>query len=271
MSTEPQSCQEESQNPARALWGRKWFWPILEELDAFEQSNDDCKPVDDALSDESPEFMFQAIWKCGTAMASYNGLVKPEQLNSRSVGVMIGAHWSFCDAAARSYQIWQAFTPAQIREIDGAWYPGFCRDCTKAAKKYFEEWTPRFQEIKSRAAALAASQGSFDEIDYMQGYLKGLQFIDRIREKMKPTKIKRLKDEQARNCVYLFAVCCGREIEANKADLSWPELHQAFKEFFDFKVDIDEDAFKQILVRTTLKGVGKAGRRVPIQIVTPKD
>jgi hypothetical protein len=66
-------------------------------------------------------------------------------------------------------------------------------------------------------------------------------------------------------------MCCGREIEEAKDDLSWQGLHDKFDEFFDYKVNIETDTLKQIFVRAGLTGVGKPGRPVPIQIVTPRN
>ena len=269
MNEDDQGRTSETEHLAKTLWGGQWFWPILEELQSFEQATAHLFPeVNDAIADDAPDWVFDSLWKCGLEWKSFNGLGDPRKLDSRRVGTMVGMKWSLCDAYARSFPIWGTLKPEQIREIDAAWFPFFCHGCTEFTREFAEKWSPLCIEIMGRAGTLACQKGLKDYVDYLQGYTQGIQFMAKVLEKMRPSKHKTTQEAKIRNCIRLFAMCCGREIEEGKGDLSWKGLNDKFDEFYDHKVETDTETLKQILTRSKLKGVGKVGR--PVQIVSPK-
>jgi hypothetical protein len=93
--------------------------------------------------------------------------------------------------------------------------------------------------------------------------VKGLTLMQELRKTVRKAVKKAEQDAQNRAAVYFFAMTASEAIEANRKDISWPELNEAFNETFDYKVPIDEDAFKKILQRCGLQ-VGKPGRKIPL-------
>lgn len=268
---EPQDDPKELEDPAKAFWGDKWFAPILDELGKFQIATKHlfCG-AEEVLEDDAPDWSLLSAWTVGQSWTDYTGFDLPQNWDARQVGKMMGAEWSICAAYAKSHKVWSNLNPEEIRKRDGVFFPGFCSKCAELTRQFSEKWTPLFREIRRKAMDLALTKAGSDELDYVQGYGQGQMFMQKVREKMRSPRHKREQDEQARNCVFLFAMCCGRAIEMEKGELSWPELHQLFRESFDYKVEIDEEAFKKILSRMGLRGVGKAGRPPSNEIVTPK-
>ena len=263
----------EAENPAKALLGDKWFWPVLEELEIFQSATAQVIPgAQEVLADDTPHWALLSAMACGKELADITGFDELQNLNARKIGMIVGSQLSLCEAYERSYLVFSTLRPEAIRKIDGVWWPGFCNECAEFTRNFAERFTPAFRGIWRKVIILSQEAGTKEHVDYCLGFARGSEFVAKVLEKMRnPPKHKRGKDAQARNCVYYYAMCCGREIDAEKGNLSWPELHQGFLEFYDHKVEIDEFAFKKILFLEGLKGVGNAGRRPSNEIGTPKN
>ena len=86
-----------------------------------------------------------------------------------------------------------------------------------------------------------------------------------LRKTVRKAATKAERDAQSRGAVYVFAATGLEAIEANRKELSWPELSEAFSEACKYQVPIDEDTFKKILQRCGLR-IGKPGRPVEARI-----
>jgi len=261
---------------ARELFGKKWFWPILEELWRFQNAIAHLFPGGaEVLSDDAPYWAVMAAWDIGQEMADYNGIAFPPDITSRHVGKMIGAQLGMYTAYERAYSVFCGLRPDEIQKFDKAWkQDGFCGECKIFAREFAEKWTPLFHDIWRKAVKFSADAGFFEHAEYCLGFAQGSKMVEEVVKRLRnPPKLKRGKDAEVRNCVRLFAMCFGQLIEKEKAGLSWPELHQMFLLFTDYKIEIEEDTFKKILSRRKeypLKGVGQAGRKVPDDLGTPK-
>jgi hypothetical protein len=256
----------------------KWFFPTLRDIEAFEKETEHLAPeLSAAADDDSADWVFNAVWNFAVADAENSGLSLAIAKDTRSVGTLVGVKWSLCEAYERAYPFWNSLKPEQVEKLDDFWGAGFVAECIEITKEFKETHVPRFREIKKTAMSLAQDQGFQEEIDYLQGYTKGTGYLKTHFSKLRPPSHKREADRQKRACVVWFVISCGELIEKNKGDLSWPELHQLFGEFVESLpgkfgsrgVNIDEDAFVQILKRAGLKGVGKPGRRPSNETGTP--
>jgi hypothetical protein len=248
----------------QSMYGEKWFWPILVQLDSFEGKMLAVMPLlKPVLKDDSPDWSVMCLLDVARADSDVNGLCDAGKMRSREVGRIVGAKFSFCDSMAKSLAQWDSVTPEQAATLETATkHPGYVAECREIARKFAEELTPEMVGIKRSAIELAIKAAGMEEIEYLIGYTEGAKFMDRVRAKVKPARTKRQKDAAKRMIVHFFAALIGEAVEQGKSDLSWPEFHQLFMEATDYQVEIDEDTFKKILSRKGLKGVGKAGRPV---------
>ena len=248
----------------QSMYGEKWFWPILVQLDSFEGKMLAVMPLlKPVLKDDSPDWSVMCLLDVARADSDVNGLCDAGKMRSREVGRILGAKFSFCDSMAKSLAQWDSVTPEQAATLEMATkHPGYVAECREIARKFAEELTPEMVGIKRLAIELAIKASGTEEIEYLIGYTEGAKFMDRVRAKMKPARTKRQKDAAKRLIVHFFAALIGEAVEQDKSDLSWPAFHQLFMEATYYQVNIDEDTFKKILSRKGLKGVGKAGRPV---------
>ena len=96
-----------------------------------------------------------------------------------------------------------------------------------------------------------------EQVQFFQGFTKGLTFMDRVSEVARKTN-KRGADYSRRSLVLHFAIEHLDLIEAAKTDISWSDLVSAFDEQYGKYVEIDEETFKKVLQRSGLR-VGKVG------------
>jgi hypothetical protein len=127
-------------------------------------------------------------------------------------------------------------------------------------KQFAESVTPDFEDIQKDSLLLSLKQPFAEQIDFHQGLAKGLRFLAELRKRMQPVHTKRHKDAQARINVYAFALLNWELIEEHRRSLTWMDLTDAFDEFFEHQISIDEETFKKILQRCGLRGIGSVGR-----------
>jgi hypothetical protein len=266
-------------DPVEALFGGKWFWPILCLLNEFEGRLLEVIPfMEPVLRDDSPDWSFRCVQDVALKDGDFNGVCEPKKLNARAIGRMVGSKVALCDSYAAWHVFWKWLTPERVPEfvaevlkhlppdhapeIDAAYVTEFVEESTELTRKFSEKLTPRMQSIKKEALSIVADEGGMEEVDFFQGFVQGTKLLTRVADRMKPTENKRKKDTRNRDTVFLFAALFGAEIDEIKGDSSWPELHEAFMKAFDYKGEMDEDTFKKILSRKGLKGVGGPGKRV---------
>ncbi|HYR22287.1 MAG TPA: hypothetical protein VEP30_05115 [Chthoniobacterales bacterium] len=132
-------------------------------------------------------------------------------------------------------------------------------------KRFADKLHPEFETVRRFAVDLSMRQNYLEDVKFHHGLAKGLTLMQEIRKRVRKAVKKAERDAQNRAAVYFFGVLACETVEANRGDLSWPELNKAFNEAFEYRVPIDEDAFKKILQRCGL-GIGKVGRRVEVSI-----
>src|SRR5450755_4634670 len=96
-----QAKQQEPDAIEQAL-GQKWFWPILQKIEAFEESVDVFEEfIGSALEKDAQELRLNCVKKMAERDAKFTGWGPLETLDARRVGTMIGAKWVMCDLYAR--------------------------------------------------------------------------------------------------------------------------------------------------------------------------
>lgn len=182
---------------------------------------------------------------------------------AEEIGAMIGAKASVCAGLAQAHRFAQAWPQETRDNFFKAYGLEAIEEAEATWKKFAEELHPEFDEIRRFAVNLAMQQGLFEDVEFHRGLSKGLTFMFELSKTMRKATKKVERDAQKRAAVYVFAICSCGEINANRSEMSWPELSQACDEAFDHKMSFDEDAVKKILQRTGLR-VGKPGRRIEV-------
>jgi hypothetical protein len=260
--------EEENRNDlasVESVLGGKWFWPILSQLDELEGRLLKVFPfMAPVLSDNAPEWSFQCLSDVAFADAKINGACDARGMGAREIGRMVGSKFALCETFARAHQIFKAYSAEQLASLEEKWEaePGFLAECIELYREFADDLAPRMREIKKKALLLVAEQGLKEEVDYFQGFPQGAESVKVMFGRLKLPKNKRQVEHRTRMCVYFFAIVHGVEIDGVKRDASWPELYEAFMEFVNHEIDLDEETFKKLLARKGLKGVGKAGRPV---------
>jgi hypothetical protein len=240
----------------------KWFEPIISRIEAFEDKIDLWEEIQSVAEPRSPEWAMQCVIKAIQPFGELAGIPFNGDFGAREVGAMVGAKASMCNAMANAHlwaQRWSADGRAKFVSI---WGKDGLDHALVTWKKFATELQPEFEDIRRFAVELAMRQG-WDDVEFLSGVTKGLTFMKEVRKTIRKAVTKAERDAQNRGAVYFFAVSSWETIEANREQLSWPELAQQFEEKFEYQIGIDEDAFKKILQRCGLR-IGKPGRRIPV-------
>jgi len=242
-----------------------WFAPVIDLIEEFENNAQLYAEIASIAEPHSAEWAVQCVIKTLKPFGVLTGMPFDGQFESRHVGALIGAKSSICTAMAESHRISQHLKPEvwqKLVEMCG-------EDAVKQAKATWERFakslTPKFEEIRRFGVEMAMRQTYQDDIDFHGGLAKGLTFMRVLRESVRKAATKAQRHAQNRAAVYMFAATEWETIDANREELSWPDLNKAFNEAFSYQVPIDEDAFKKILQRCGLR-IGKPGRRVEVRI-----
>jgi len=241
----------------------KWFEPIIERIEAFENKIDFWRELQTVTEPRSPEWAVQCVIKAIRPFADQTGVPLNGKFGAHEVGAMVGAKSSICKAMAKSHLDAQRWSEDAKARFVAVWGQDGLNHALLTWERFATELQPEFDDVRRFAVELAMQQG-WDDVQFHTGIVKGLNFMSEVRKKIRKAVSKAEQDAQNRGAVYLFAVSSWEAIEANKEDLSWPELAQQFDEEFDYKIGIDEDAFKKILQRCGLR-VGKPGRKIPVK------
>ena len=113
------------------MYGEKWFWPILVQLDSFEGNMLAIMPLlKPLLNDDSPDWSVMCLLAVARADSDVNGLCDAGKMRSREVGRILGAKFSFCDSMAKSLAQWDSVTPEQAATLETAMkHPGYVTEC----------------------------------------------------------------------------------------------------------------------------------------------
>jgi hypothetical protein len=241
----------------------RWFTPITDRIQSFENKMGLFAELGSVVEPDSPDWAVNCTLKLIKPHGNLAGMPLAGKCESEEVGAMIGAKASVCSAMARAHkfaQVWPRKSREKFVEVFGL-------EATQEAeaiwKRFAEELHPEFEEIRRFAVNLAMQQDYFEDVEFHRGLSKGLTFMLELGKTIRKATTKGQQDAQKRAAVYFFAICSCEVIDANRTDISWPELSQACDEAFDHKISFDEDAVKKILQRSGLR-VGKPGRRIEI-------
>jgi hypothetical protein len=236
----------------------KWFFPIALRLQSFENNSDIFGEFGSITLPESPDWMVQCAWKQMSPYQEVSGMERSDRIRTRHIGAMVGSKASICKRLAGG-NLWFNMLPAkrqkQLEDLFGA--EGIA-EAKVTWSKFATEIQPEFKKLRTFAVNLVARQEMAEQVQFYQGFTKGLTFMDRVSEVARKTN-KRGTDYNRRSLVSLFAIEHWELIEAAKRDISWWDLVSAFDEQYGKYVEIDEETFKKILQRSGLR-VGKVGR-----------
>jgi hypothetical protein len=241
----------------------KWYEPIAVRIEEFENSSNVFPEFEAVAEPNSPEWAVQCAIRGIKPFADVAGLPFDNQFGAKNVGALVGSKSSICGAMAKAHE-WAATMKVETRN---KFVEVFGEDAFSEAKAVWKTFAdklhPEFEGVRRFAVNLSMKQSYFEDLEFHRGLTKGLTFMLEIRKSIRKAVRKAERDAQYRAAVYFFAITGCEAIEANRQQLSWPELNKAFNETFDYQVPIDEDAFKKILQRCGLR-IGKPGRPIPI-------
>jgi hypothetical protein len=241
----------------------KWYEPITVRIEEFENNSNMFPEFQSVAEPNSPEWAVQCAIRGFKPFADVAGLPFDDQFGAKNVGALVGAKSSICGAMAKAHE-WAATMKVETRnkfvEVFGE---DALREAKAVWKKFADKLHPEFEGVRRLAVNLSMKQSYLEDLEFHRGLTKGLTFMLEIRKSIRKAVRKAERDAQNRAAVYFFAITGCKAIEANRQQLSWPELNKAFNETFDYQIPIDEDAFKKILQRCGLR-IGKPGRPIPI-------
>ncbi len=243
----------------------QWFAPIAERLEAFENKAGVFEEIGVAAEPSSPEWALNCAVKAIRPFGEVAGMPFGTKFESRHVGAMVGAKASVCAAMVQSHKHAKAWSQKSRENFVRVFGLEATEHAERIWEKFAETLQPEFETIRRFAVNLAMRQNYFEDVEFHRGLSKGLTFIQEVRKTVRKVRTKAERDTQNRMAVYWFAITNCEAIEANRSAISWPDLSVGCDEAFDYKVSIDEDAFKKILQRCGLR-IGKPGRRTEVKI-----
>jgi hypothetical protein len=236
-----------------------WFYPILERIREFEESADVFGVLPCLAAPDSPDWIVKLAWSQMIKHREGAGIVRLERIGARQVGAMIGAKASICERMANG-NVW--FSKLPLKRQD-KFVEIFGEESVALAKVIWSEFKetllPEFRVVRQFASDLTMLQASWEQIQYHQGIVSGLRFMNEIRDACRKTN-KRAEDGKKRDLVFLFVLEHCELIDVARKDLQWSDLVTGFEEsIYGRHIEIDEQTFTKILQRSDL-GIGIVGR-----------
>jgi hypothetical protein len=241
----------------------KWYEPITTKIEEFENDADVFSEVATIAEPNSPDWVVQCAIKGIKPFGNLAGFPFNDSFGANNVGALVGAKSSICGAMANTHK-WALGMKADVRnKFAEAFGEDGLREAQMVWKSFAEKLHPEFERVRRFAVNLSMKQSYLEDLEFHRGLVKGLTLMQELRKTVRKAVTKAEQHAQNRAAVYFFALTASEAIEANRKEISWPELSEAFNETFDYQLPIDEDAFKKILQRCGLQ-VGKPGRRIPL-------
>jgi len=240
------------------LLKEKWFFPITLRLESFENASDVFGEIGSITLPESPDWMVQCVWRQMGSFREVSGLERLDRLRARHVGAMVGSKASICKRLAGGNLWFNQLPSKRQNQLEKLFGPEAISDARITWSKFAAEIQPEFKKLRTFALNLAGAQEMTEQVQFYQGFTKGLTFMNRVSE-LERKRTKRGADYGRRSVVCLFAIEHWELIEAAKKDISWADLVNRFDEEYGEHIEIDEETFKKILQRSGLS-VGKVGR-----------
>jgi hypothetical protein len=240
------------------LLKEKWFFPIAVRIEAFENASDIFGEFARITLPESPDWVIQCAWRQMAPFREVAGIETPDGIRTRHVGAMVGSKASICKRLAGGNLWFNRLPSKRQNELEKLFGAEAISEARATWSKFATEIQPEFKKLRRFALNLTAAQEMTEQVQFFQGFSKGLTLMDRVSE-LAWKKTKRGSEYGRRSVVCLFAIEHGEIIEAAKRDISWADLISRFDEEYGEGVEIDEDTFKKILQRSGLS-VGKVGR-----------
>jgi hypothetical protein len=245
----------EESNPLRGFW----FYPITNKIREFEESSDVFEIFASMAEPESPDWIVQCTWSQMTKYRESAGTIRHDRIRARHVGAMVGAKTSICERLAAG-NLWFNKLP---RKTQDKFIEIFGEEEVAAAKIIWSEFEHRlradFRAVRKFASDLAMSQPLWEQVQFHQGTVNGLRFMDEVSAACRKEN-KQAVNARKRHLVCLFAIEHRDLINAARNDLKWSDLVDGFEQtIYGRHVEIDEQTFKKILQRSGLR-VGAVGR-----------
>jgi hypothetical protein len=256
----------------RAAFEGKWFASIFDDLERLQQEVIDVAPqLGVFFKDDTAEWAFNCLAKPGLKDAGWTVLDIIKGVNAIAIGKILGGYWSMAELLTKLHEASKTLTPEFAERLDAAISQGITKLACNFLNEASDWFPPRLFAIKRRAFDLATKQGGSEEREFLEGYNIGAGYVDELGRRVKPlldkTAGKAMLDDRNRNWVYLFALLNWQEIEGCKEESGWEGLHEKFKAFckYDLELEMDEETFKKILQRVGLQDVGKRGKKPMIE------
>ena len=236
----------------------KWFFPIVERLEAFEHECNVFPEYESITMPASPDWMVQCAWAQMKPYREVSGMEQLDRIRARNIGAMIGAKASMCKRFAGGNLRFNQLPIKRQRQLEDWFGAEAVAEAKEIWTRFAIEIQPAFKKVRRFALDLASAQEMLEQIQFHQGLASGLGFMARISKTAGQTS-KREADHSRRSVVCMFAVEHWEIIEAARKDISWGDLVGQFDKEYGEHVEIDEETFKKILQRSGLT-VGKVGR-----------
>ncbi len=172
---------------------------------------------------------------------------------------MVGTKWAYFDNAARNHPLFLALKKEQVEQIERVWGKGFVRELVALSGRCVMKYTPRMRSIQRDALAGAEQQGTFEFVNYLQGFQQGLGFIRHVVRRAKNPTGKREADASRRASLYILAAIFSPAIDEVKGELTWGELTEKLSGIVKYTLELESETVKKSLQKAGLK-VGKVGR-----------
>ena len=240
----------------------KWFAPIFYDLERFDETAKECLPEElfPWQEEDFPEWGFRCLLKTAMEDAEYTGFGMPADMDSRRIGKIIGCKWALYEGMVRLHPVFMNLSDKQVCVWDERFGEGAVAELLELSGKCVAKFGPRISEIQKRALSLVRKQSMQDVIDFHQGFAQGIKFLAHVARRSFKPKGKREIDWNRRAAVYWAAMVSAKEIEANKAELTWESITEGISEALENRIELDSATVKKNLQGVGLKSVGTVGR-----------
>ena len=168
---------------------------------------------------------------------------------------MVGTKWAYFDNGARNHSLFLALKKEQVEQLKGSGGKGLSVELVALSGRCVMKYTPRMRSIQRDALAGAEQQGTFEFVNYLQGFQQGLGFIRHVVRRAKNPTGKREADA-SRRAYYSLAAIFSQAIDEVKGELTWGELGQKLSGIVKYTLELELETVKKSLQKAGLK-VGK--------------